>query len=237
MVGLEAAANRPVGEYSAGMQRRIGLAQALVNDPQLLILDEPTAGLDPIGTRQIKDLILELRHRGKTILLCSHLLADVEDVCDRVAIMFGGRIRASGPVDDLLIQSGMTTLHTNYLDEEAISEIERVLEARGCHIEKVEQPRQKLESLFLDVVHKAQAEGAHTHGARSGSKIADFLVHPDREQAPAPGRGSAPAPNDAADVIIRRLMQPPPPQVTITPPPTDHTDRSRPTAGPGTEAA
>ncbi|MHC4284163.1 MAG: ABC transporter ATP-binding protein, partial [Planctomycetota bacterium] len=83
MVGLKAVANRPVGMFSKGMARRIGLAQALINDPELLILDEPTTGLDPIGTRQIKDLILELAKRGKTILLCSHLLADVEDVCDR----------------------------------------------------------------------------------------------------------------------------------------------------------
>jgi len=87
MVGLKAVANRPVGTYSKGMARRIGLAQALINDPDLLMLDEPTTGLDPIGTRQIKDLILQLAKRGKTVLLCSHLLADVEDVCDRIAIL------------------------------------------------------------------------------------------------------------------------------------------------------
>jgi ABC-2 type transport system ATP-binding protein len=90
MVGLKAVANRPVGTFSKGMARRIGLAQALINDPDLLILDEPTTGLDPIGTSQIKNLILELAKRGKTVLLCSHLLADVEDVCDRIAILYGG---------------------------------------------------------------------------------------------------------------------------------------------------
>jgi ABC-2 type transport system ATP-binding protein len=90
MVGLKAVANRTVGTFSKGMARRIGLAQALINDPELLILDEPTTGLDPIGTRQIKDLIIELAKRGKTILLCSHLLADVEDVCTRIAILYGG---------------------------------------------------------------------------------------------------------------------------------------------------
>jgi len=98
MAGLKAVANRPVGTFSKGMARRIGLAQALINDPDLLILDEPTTGLDPIGTRQIKDLILKLSARGKTILLCSHLLADVEDVCDRISILYGGRIQAEGQV-------------------------------------------------------------------------------------------------------------------------------------------
>ncbi|MHC4234423.1 MAG: ABC transporter ATP-binding protein, partial [Planctomycetota bacterium] len=90
MVGLTHEAKRRVGEYSKGMARRIGLAQALINDPELLILDEPTAGLDPLGTRQIKDVIRDLGQRGKTILLSSHLLADVEDVCDRVVILYGG---------------------------------------------------------------------------------------------------------------------------------------------------
>jgi ABC-2 type transport system ATP-binding protein len=106
MVGLRAAANRAVGTFSKGMARRIGLAQALINDPDLLILDEPTTGLDPIGTRQIKDLILQLAKRGKTILLCSHLLADVEDVCDRIAILYGGQIQSEGKVRELLVQSG-----------------------------------------------------------------------------------------------------------------------------------
>ncbi len=102
MVGLSHMQRRPVGEYSKGMQRRIGLAQALINDPDLLILDEPTTGLDPIGTRQIKDVILSLRDRGKTVLLCSHLLSDVEDVVDRVAIMYGGHVCEYGEIDELL---------------------------------------------------------------------------------------------------------------------------------------
>jgi ABC-2 type transport system ATP-binding protein len=92
MVGLNQARTRTVGEFSKGMQRRIGLAQALINDPELVILDEPTAGLDPIGCREVKDLILALARRGKTVILSSHLLADVEDVCDRVVIYYGGRI-------------------------------------------------------------------------------------------------------------------------------------------------
>ncbi len=102
MVGLAGAQYRPVREYSKGMQRRIGIAQALINDPDLLILDEPTTGLDPIGTRQVKDLIIELGRRGKTMILSSHLLADVEDCVDRMVILYGGQIRAEGTCDELL---------------------------------------------------------------------------------------------------------------------------------------
>src|SRR3954451_14613782 len=102
MVGLNQVRTRVVGEFSKGMQRRIGLAQALINDPDLVILDEPTAGLDPIGCREVKDLILALAARGKTVILSSHLLSDVEDVCDRVVIYYGGRIQAFGPLKQLL---------------------------------------------------------------------------------------------------------------------------------------
>lgn len=176
MVGLDRVVRRPVGEYSKGMQRRIGLAQALINDPEFLILDEPTSGMDPIGTRQIKDLIVQLAQRGKTILLCTHLLADVEDVCDRVAVMFGGKVRKQGTVDELLIQSGVSTLEVASLSSEDVQAVEQALEARGKHIERVDHPRQKLEDLFLQIVHDAQREGAATSGARAGGPIASFLV-------------------------------------------------------------
>ena len=112
MVGLEGASQRAVGEFSKGMARRLGLAQALINDPELLILDEPTSGLDPIGTRQVKDLLLDLRRRGKTILLSSHLLADVEDVCDRMVVLYGGKIRAEGTATELLSDTQRTTIST-----------------------------------------------------------------------------------------------------------------------------
>ncbi|MGA2685818.1 MAG: ABC transporter ATP-binding protein, partial [Verrucomicrobiota bacterium] len=102
MVGLGKVQTRVVGEFSKGMQRRIGLAQALINDPDLVILDEPTSGLDPIGCREVKDLILALARRGKTVILSSHLLADVEDVCDRVVIYYGGKIQAMGTLKELL---------------------------------------------------------------------------------------------------------------------------------------
>ena len=102
MVGLDWAKRRQLKEYSKGMTRRIGLAQALINDPELIVLDEPTTGLDPIGTREMKDLILKLRDEGKTVLMCSHLLADVQDVCDRVAILYQGELKEMGRVDSLL---------------------------------------------------------------------------------------------------------------------------------------
>jgi len=180
MVGLDAVQRRPVGEYSKGMQRRIGLAQALINDPQVLILDEPTTGLDPIGTRQIKDLIVQLAQRGKTVLLCSHLLADVEDVCDRISIMFGGKIRLEGRVDDLLVQQDMTSLEVQKLDDQTIHQIEQLLAQSGRHIERVDRPRQRLESLFLEIVHRAQVEGAATSGATAGGPVAQFLIDEQR---------------------------------------------------------
>ena len=99
MVGLAHAFNRRVGEFSKGMARRIGLAQALVNDPDLVILDEPTSGLDPIGCREVKDVIRLLASRGKTVILCSHLLADVQDVCDDMLVLYGGKVRANGGQD------------------------------------------------------------------------------------------------------------------------------------------
>src|SRR5947207_504723 len=111
VVGLDAKARkRKLREYSKGMARRIGLAQALINNPDLILLDEPTTGLDPIGTREMKDLILSLKAQGKTVLLCSHLLADVQDVCDRLTILFGGRMRELGQVKDLLQVKDVTQI-------------------------------------------------------------------------------------------------------------------------------
>src|SRR5918911_351329 len=102
MVGLAADKKRILKEYSKGMRQRIGLAQALINNPQLVILDEPTSGLDPLGTRWMKDLILDLRKQGKTVLMCSHRLDDVQDVCDRIAILYEGELQELGEVSRLL---------------------------------------------------------------------------------------------------------------------------------------
>jgi ABC-2 type transport system ATP-binding protein len=105
LVGLGNALDRPISKFSKGMRQRAGIAQALINDPELIILDEPQSGLDPIGRREIRDLILELRRQGKTVLFCSHILPDVEDICDRVALIDKGKIRESGYLHELVKDS------------------------------------------------------------------------------------------------------------------------------------
>src|ERR1700685_2150545 len=167
MVGLSQVRTRVVGEFSKGMQRRIGLAQALINDPDLVILDEPTAGLDPIGCREVKDLILALARRGKTVILSSHLLADVEDVCDRVVIYYGGRIQAAGTLQELLAKPDSLRITTPVLPRE---NLERVLEMIRKDVStgevRVDNPTQNLESYFLDVVAKAREAAHETSGAQ-----------------------------------------------------------------------
>jgi len=182
MVGLKGVANRPVGTFSKGMARRIGLAQALINDPDLLILDEPTTGLDPIGTKQIKDLILELAKRGKTILLCSHLLADVEDVCDRIAVLYGGRIQAQGAVKDLLVQTGKIQITTTAVSDSILQKIQQILESEQAEFE-VATPMDKLENFFIRTVTSAERQAQPTSGALTTGQISDFL----RTQEPAEG--------------------------------------------------
>jgi len=174
MVGLKAVANRPVGTFSKGMARRIGLAQALINDPDLLILDEPTTGLDPIGTRQIKDLILKLVERGKTVLLCSHLLADVEDVCDRIAILYGGKIQSQGQVRDLLQQTNKRQITTGAISDTAIEKIKQLIQNEDADC-VVTSPMDKLETFFIKTVAAAQQQAQTTSGAVSTTKIGDFL--------------------------------------------------------------
>jgi ABC-2 type transport system ATP-binding protein len=156
------------------MARWIGLAQALINDPDLLILDEPTTGLDPIGTRQIKDLILTLARRGKTILLCSHLLADVEDVCDRIAILYGGRVRAEGKVADLLQQADKRQITTGPLTDGALGRIRQIISSEGTDCE-VSAPMERLETFFVRIVSEAQAQSQPTSGAVSTTRIGNFL--------------------------------------------------------------
>jgi ABC-2 type transport system ATP-binding protein len=176
MVGLKAVANRPVGTFSKGMARRIGLAQALINDPDLLILDEPTTGLDPIGTRQIKDLILELAKRGKTVLLCSHLLADVEDVCDRIAILYGGRIQSEGKVRELLQQTNKTQITTGPISENAVERIKQIVEHENSDC-VITSPMDKLETFFIKTVASAREQAQPTSGVVSdGTYISDFLT-------------------------------------------------------------
>ncbi|MHC4363885.1 MAG: ABC transporter ATP-binding protein [Planctomycetota bacterium] len=183
MVGLKAVANRPVGTFSKGMARRIGLAQALINDPDLLILDEPTTGLDPIGTRQIKDLILELAKRGKTILLCSHLLADVEDICHRIAILYGGKVQSEGKVKELLLQTNKKQITTGSISDAALEKIKRIVRDEDAEC-VVTSPMDKLETFFIRTVTAAQAQAVPTSGAVSeGAGISDFLAAKPLEEA------------------------------------------------------
>ena len=176
MVGLEHAKDRPVGEFSKGMIRRIGLAQAMINDPAFLILDEPTSGLDPLGCREVKDLILMLKKRGKTVIVTSHLLSDIEDVCDRVVILYGGRIRAEGTLNELLTIQSTNRITTPNLPPAAMEKLLGVLRSNLKDEEiKIDHPRMSLEEFFLDVVNKAQAESVETYGARAGGQIADYL--------------------------------------------------------------
>ena len=176
MVGLKAVQMRTVGEFSKGMQRRIGLAQALINDPDLVILDEPTSGLDPVGCREIKDLILNLKARGKTVILSSHLLADVEDVCDRAVILYGGKIQQYGTLEELLTERDSIRFTMPALSEEAQSEVMGVI---NKHVKsedvRVENPTQNLESFFLNVVENAITKDEETSGSTSGHAVAEFL--------------------------------------------------------------
>lgn len=176
MVGLNKVRRRTVGEFSKGMQRRIGLAQALINDPDLVILDEPTAGLDPIGCREVKDLILALANRGKTVILSSHLLSDVEDVCDRVVIYYGGRIQAQGPLHELLAAPDRVQITTPALSQETMQRVLEIIRTESEQNEvEVDVPTQNLESYFLGVVQRARQSETATSGALSGSHVAAYL--------------------------------------------------------------
>jgi len=157
MVGLNWARRRQLREYSKGMTRRIGLAQALINDPELILLDEPTSGLDPIGTREMKDLILKLRDQGKTVLMSSHLLPDVQDVCDRIAILHQGELKELGRVDALLTVQDVTQVRAKGLSEAAKDEIRAVVARHGGELLGMENPTLSLEELFLNIVRDSEA--------------------------------------------------------------------------------
>jgi ABC-2 type transport system ATP-binding protein len=156
MVGLNWARRRQLKEYSKGMTRRIGLAQALINDPELLLLDEPTSGLDPIGTREMKDLILKLRDQGKTIVMSSHLLPDVQDVCDRIGILHQGELKELGRVSELLTVQDVTQMRARNVSPECEAELKAVLAKHNSELIAVERPTLSLEELFLDIVRVSE---------------------------------------------------------------------------------
>ena len=159
-VGLDKRARRrKLREYSKGMARRIGLAQALINDPDLVLLDEPTTGLDPIGTREMKDLIVSLKNQGKTVILCSHLLADVEDVCDRVTILFRGKMQTLGAVQDLVQVRDITQVEASNMTPAQQDELRQFLERQGIAA-SMTHPRTTLEDLFINIVRENTADGS-----------------------------------------------------------------------------
>jgi ABC-2 type transport system ATP-binding protein len=164
-VGLAADKKRILKEYSKGMRQRIGLAQALINDPELVVLDEPTSGLDPPGSRWMKDKISELRKKGKTILMCSHRLEDVQDLCDRVAVLHEGVLRELGRVSDLLRDTSRLELQASSLEltDELRRDLEEVIERHGGHMELLTHRTTTLEEMFLRIIAQAKAHPGRRH--------------------------------------------------------------------------
>ena len=193
MIGMQHARRRVVGEFSKGMARRIGLAQALINDPDLVILDEPTSGLDPLGCRQVKNLIQTLAQRGKTVLLSSHLLADVEDVCDRVAILYNGKIQAMGSIHQLLEQRSRYRLTLpDALPPEQLQEVLQAVRERLGAEPDIDHPRVDLEAFFLQIIERARHQKTTPSGTTPSDNIADYLASP--ATAPPPPSQAAPTP-------------------------------------------
>ena len=159
LVGLEDAAKRRLGGYSKGMLQRIGLAQTLIQNPRLVILDEPTAGVDPVGSRQIRDLILKLRDDGYTVFLCSHLLEQVQEVCDRVGIIFKGRMRREGTLDELISIEDQTSLTLEGASPEPLGKIrELVSSEKEATIVEEGNPHTTLERLFINIASQKTGE-------------------------------------------------------------------------------
>jgi ABC-2 type transport system ATP-binding protein len=188
-VGLEADRKRTLREYSKGMRQRIGLAQALINDPDLVILDEPTSGLDPLGAKWMKTLIVGLRNQGKTVIMCSHRLEDVQDVCDRIAILNEGELQSYGDVKTLLQDVNRIEMRASnvVLNDQLKAELEAVLAKHGGKLDSIGHPTTTLEDYFVNVVEESKAR-------------------PGRRYQPGaePPRPAAPPPAGAADAIKDR---------------------------------
>lgn len=167
MVGLDHAADRVVNEFSKGMARRVGLAQALINAPELLILDEPTSGLDPVGCREIKDMVRTLAGKGVSVLMSSHLLADVEDICDRVAVLERGELRAEGTINELLRKPEAVRYLVEGLSDAEKNELRDHIEKWVGRPVKQDCPAMSLEAFFMQVILK--------DGVNKAFEIAPFL--------------------------------------------------------------
>jgi ABC-2 type transport system ATP-binding protein len=199
MVGLKADRKRTLKEYSKGMRQRIGLAQALINDPELVILDEPTSGLDPIGTRWMKDLIKSLRAQGKTVLMCSHRLDDVQDVCDRIAILYEGELQELGQVSTLLQDAIRVEVQARgvELSDALRRDLEEVFARHGGRVEFVGHPTTTLEDLFLHIVAESKAHPGRRYlppdgSARKGGAGDGTPAPVPGPMLPAEGPGTAP---------------------------------------------
>ncbi|MCY2937559.1 MAG: ABC transporter ATP-binding protein [Planctomycetota bacterium] len=158
-VGLSRDKKRQLREYSKGMRQRIGLAQALINDPELVILDEPTSGLDPLGARWMKDLIRDLKREGKTVIMCSHRLEDVQDICDRIAILHEGDLQSYGKVSDLLRDTMRVEMRASQLKitPELERDMRELLARHGGSLDSLGNPTTTLEDYFLRIVEESKA--------------------------------------------------------------------------------
>ncbi len=245
MVGLAHARRRRVGEFSKGMARRIGLAQAMINDPAFLILDEPTSGLDPLGCKEVKDLILALKKQSKTVVITSHLLSDIEDICDRVIILYGGKIRATGSLNELLTVTDENRITTPALPPAAMARLVELLRSSldGENF-RIDHPRRSLEEFFLDVIARAKSDSVETAGVVGGGKIAEYLAKGDESsavletliqevKAPEPAQAPAAEPEKpaekAADLSekLEVLTEGEKPQPVAPPPPAESVEEKK----------
>lgn len=159
LVSLTDAKNRRLGGYSKGMLQRIGIAQALIHKPRLIILDEPTAGVDPMGSRDIRDMIIRLRDEGITIFLCSHLLEQVQEVCDKVGIIFKGKMVKDGPLEDLISIEDQTQVVLQNANPELLGEIKDLVKKHEeSNLLEIGKPRTTLERMFIDIANQKELE-------------------------------------------------------------------------------
>jgi ABC-2 type transport system ATP-binding protein len=190
-VGLKADRKRNLREYSKGMRQRIGLAQALINDPDLVILDEPTSGLDPLGTVWMKQLIVELKRQGKTVLMCSHRLEDVQDICDHIAILSEGELQAYGEVRTLLQDVARVELRAKglKLTKALQHDLEEVLRKHGGELESLGHPTTSLEDYFMRIVEESKKHpGRRFVPGRDSEKPRDGAAPP---KAPLEGEAAS----------------------------------------------
>jgi ABC-2 type transport system ATP-binding protein len=158
LVSLEDARKRRLGGYSKGMLQRVGLAQALIQRPKLVVLDEPTAGVDPVGSRQIRDLIFQLKESGTTVFLCSHLLEQVQEVCDQVGIIFNGKMVKQGTMEELTSVGDQKEIILSGVNEDVLKQVRDLVGSQGGQVVSAGAPHKSLENLFIDIAHQVGEE-------------------------------------------------------------------------------